>query len=76
MMLIVCLTPRACVARHVRSAMSYITGRFRSGSPPKNVMTSVSGLRRSSSLSIQAATRAEVSSVILSANWLKSSRSP
>ena len=70
MMLVIIRTPRALVAAHRRSDRSYITGRFSSGSPPKKVTTSRSGPIRSISRSIQAATRAEVSSVIFWANLL------
>ena len=60
----------AGVARHMRSASSYMTGRFSSGSPPKNVSISFSGCWRSISRSIQSPTRPAVSSDILSANLL------
>ena len=50
-------SPRAAVAAYARSASAYITGRFKSGSPPKNVSTRRSGAMRSSSRSIQSATR-------------------
>ena len=70
MMLVIIRTPRARVAAQRRSERSYITGRLSSGSPPKNVRTSRSGPTRSISRSIQAAMRADISSVIFCANLL------
>ena len=49
MMLMPSRTPRAAVACQARSATSYITGRFSSGSPPKKVSRNRSGATRSSS---------------------------
>ena len=49
MMLIATGVPRAVDACHSRSDRSYITGRFSSGSPPKNISMNRSGRTRSSS---------------------------
>ena len=61
---------RSVVAAHIRSATSYIAGRFSSGSPPKNVSTSLPGRIRSSSRVIHAITCRAVSIDIFSARAL------
>jgi hypothetical protein len=70
-MTLICIcTPRATDDDHSRSARKYITGRFSSGSPPKNVSTKLDGWIASIRLSAQTATRSAASSVIFAADRL------